>query len=157
MTGTPDAEPVASLSFVRPPVGDVDEALRLLAGAAVEQGYAHDTLPDALADREQKFPTGLPTPLPCAIPHADAKHVRRPGIGLLAAADPLRFGEMGTPDRHVDARLVVLLLVDDPSQQVALLGRVVKALQRPDLEEVLFAGLETPDDLATRFAVAMGT
>jgi len=155
VTDTVDARPVASLTFVRPPVGDAEEALLLLTRAAVEQGYALSTLPDAVVDRERQHPTGLPTPLPCAIPHADASHVQRPGIGLLLADQPLAFGEMGSRDRTVAARLVVLLLVDDPASQVGLLGGLVRTLQRADLEEFLTADLAGPDDLAARLTAAL--
>lgn len=143
--------PVASLSFVSPPVDDPDGALRLMARTAVELGYALPSLPDALLDRERMYPTGLPTPLPCAIPHADARHILAPGIGLLVPRVPLDFGEMGSKDRRVAARLVVLLLVDDPQQHVGLLSTLVRRLQDPELEGRLLADLVDGADLAARF------
>ena len=143
---------VPSLCFVRPEHEPGSEgALRLLATAAVEQGYARESFVDAVVEREATFPTGLPLPLPVAIPHADARHILKPGMAALVPEAPLSFGEMGSKVRTVDAQFVLMLLVDDPSQQVALLGRLIAALRRPDLGEVLLAGVEDPDELVRRF------
>lgn len=146
---------VASLCFIRPDVDSSEQALRLLGAAAVEQGYARDTFPVALLSREKRYPTGLSLPVPMAIPHTDCMHVRRPALAALVPADPLTFGEMGSPDRSVEARLILMLLVDDPAAQVDLLGRLISALRRPDLEAVLFHDLSTPEQLAERFATLL--
>lgn len=143
---------VPSLCFVRPGLEPGSEAaLRLLATAAVEQGYARESFVDAVVEREATFPTGLPLPVPVAIPHADARHIHKPGMAALVPQAPVRFGEMGSKVRTVDAQFVLMLLVDDPSQQVALLGRLIAALRRPDLDEVLLAGVEDPEELVRRF------
>ena len=154
MTGTAqEAALQPSLCLVRPDgVDDAASALRLLAAAAVEQGYAEPSFTDALLAREQQYPTGLPLPLPTAIPHADAVHVRRRALAALVPTQPLQFGEMGGSGRTVEVRLVLMLLVDDPAQQVPLLGRVLKVLQRPDLEQRLLDDLSEPETLAGRFA-----
>jgi galactitol PTS system EIIA component len=104
---------VPSLCFVRPDLEDGrDGALRLLATAAVEQGYARESFVDAVVEREASFPTGLPLPLPVAIPHADASHILKPGLAALVPATPLRFGEMGSRTRTVEAGFVLMLLVN---------------------------------------------
>ena len=151
--GAPEAGLPASLCFVHPEgVVDAASALRLLAGAAVEQGYAEPSFVEAVLAREEAFPTGLPLPLPTAIPHADAAHVRRPGLAALVPRQPLAFGEMGRPDGTVEARLVLMLLVADPQEQVAVLGSVLRALQSPDLEDRLLRDLADPAELSDRFA-----
>jgi len=143
---------VPSLCFVRPDLeGGREGALHLLATAAVEQGYARESFVEAVIAREAAFPTGLPLPVPVAIPHADARHILKPGMAALVPQAPLRFGEMGSKVRTIDAQFVLMLLVDDPSQQVALLGRLIAALRRPDLGEVLLAGVEDPEELVRRF------
>jgi galactitol PTS system EIIA component len=143
---------VPSLCFVRPDLEDGrDGALRLLATAAVEQGYARESFVDAVVEREASFPTGLPLPLPVAIPHADASHILKPGLAALVPATPLRFGEMGSRTRTVEAGFVLMLLVNEPGEQVALLGRLIAALRRPDLGEVLLDGVTEPAELRRRF------
>jgi galactitol PTS system EIIA component len=140
----------SSLCVTEADVTDGEEALRRLAGLAVEQGFAAASFTDALVERERAFPTGLPLPMPVAIPHADAVHVRRPALAALAPRRPLAFGEMGSRDRTLEVRLVLMLLVDNPSEQVGLLARLITALRRPGLEDVLLTALKSPEQLAER-------
>lgn len=145
MTAAPSTEAelvpfVASLSLVRPGLTTAGDVLRAVSGLAVEQGYVRASFLDAVVARERLFPTGLPTPLPVAIPHADAEHVVRPGLAAVTLDPPVDFGEMGGSGEVVAVRLVVVLLVDDPGAQAGLLSRLVAALRRPDLERVVAAG-----------------
>lgn len=140
------------LCFVGVDVADGEEALRLLASATVEQGFAHESFTEAVVLREKRFPTGLPLPTPVAIPHADAEHTIRPAMAGLVPTRPLTFGELGGQDRTVEAQLVLMLLVTDPKEQVGLLGRLIKVLRAPDLGTTLLGDLETSDQLASRFA-----
>jgi PTS system galactitol-specific IIA component len=119
------------LALARMEAPDAESALRALAGLALEAGFVRPSFPAALLERERHYPTGLPTEVPVAIPHADAEHVLRPGLGVATLATPVRVGLMGTPGQSIDARVIVLLLVDRPHTQVALLSRLVEAFQRP--------------------------
>lgn len=130
---------------------DAASALRLLGELAVARGYAHPSYVDAVLAREVEFPTGLPLPVPVAIPHADARHVARPALAALVPPAPLRFGEMGGAQRTVDVELVLMLLVDDPAHQVGLLGRLIGVLRRPELRELLLVDLHSGEELSARF------
>lgn len=151
MSADGEALLVPELCVVGQEVGAADDALRLLAERAVAHGYARDSYPEAVLAREQDYPTGLPLPVPAAIPHVGAEHVLRPALGALVPTTPVTFGEMGSRDRTVGARLVLMLFVTDPQAQVPLLGRVITALRAPDLDEVLLHDLAGPEDLAERF------
>lgn len=143
------------LCLVRPTATTSTDLLRQIAALAVDAGYAEPTFGQALVDREASFPTGLPTPTPIAIPHTDVQHVRRPALAAALLEQPVEFGEMGgTPDKVVPTRLVIALLVTDPTAQVPLLGQVLQAAQTdawPDWD-----GVTTPDDLAAAVNRAMG-
>lgn len=146
---------VASLSLVRPPVISAADVLRAVADRALEQGFVRDTFGDALLAREKEFPTGLPTPLPVAIPHTSVEHVLRPALAAVLLNPPVEFGEMGGTDRTVAVRLAVVLMVTDPSSQVGLLSRLINALRRPDLEETL-VGADSPEALADAVQSLLG-
>lgn len=128
---------IAALCHVRPVAATAEDVLRLLARSARTEGCVADGFEQALLAREREHPTGLPTPTPVAIPHADPVHVLRPGLGAALLDPPVEFGEMGSDGGPVACRLVVLLLVTDPGDQVGLLSRVVTGLQRADLGERL--------------------
>ncbi|KQS68583.1 PTS sugar transporter subunit IIA [Modestobacter sp. Leaf380] len=134
------------LVLVHPAVSDRAALLRLMAEHAHRAGRVHDTFADAVVEREGRFPTGLPTAVPSAIPHTDAGHVVSAGAVVALLAEPVTFVEMGSSDREVAARLVVMLLVQDPDQQVTALGEVIAALQDPALADRL-ATVEHPGDL----------
>ncbi|SEC40872.1 PTS system IIA component, Gat family [Nocardioides exalbidus] len=140
----------AGLCMVDADVDDAGAAIRLLAERAVAEGVAHPSYVDAVLAREEEYPTGLPLPVPAAIPHVGAEHVVRPALGALVPRAPITFGEMGSRDRTIEARLVLMLFVTDPQAQVPLLGRVIGVLRAPDLDETLLTGLAGPDDLASR-------
>lgn len=99
--------------------------------------------------REDACPTGLPTLIPVAIPHADPIHVLKPGRGVAVLAHPVRFGEMGDAGTCVDARVVVMILVQDPNEQGYLLTQLITVFQRSDC----FYRLEQATDLDTLVAV----
>lgn len=147
---------VPELCFVGVEVADSEDALRILASAAVEQGFAHESFTDAVVGRERAFPTGLPLPTPVAIPHTDPHHVIRPALAGLVPTQPLTFRELGGQDRTVEVDLVLMLLVTDPKEQVSLLGRLITVLRAPDLGVTLLGDLQGPDQLASRFAKLMG-
>lgn len=141
----------AELCLLRPEVVSAEELLEVLARRAVEAGYVTASFSEALITREHRYPTGLPLPTPAAIPHTDAVHVLRPALAVALLDPPIAFGQMGSPERTVDCRLAVMLLVASPQAQVGVLGRVIAALQRPEWPELLSAA-EDAADLALRFS-----
>lgn len=130
--------------------GDAEELLRVLAGVVVDHGYAHPSLPAAVVERERRFPTGLPTPIPSAIPHTDPEHLLRSGVAVASLARPLRFAQMGGTGESLDVRLVVLLCVTDPAAQVEALQQVLGRLADSAALERLLA-----DDDPLTFAAAV--
>lgn len=142
--------PRAELSFVQLSANSDVEVLEALALRAQEAGWVTPTFKLALLEREIAYPTGLPTPIPVAIPHADAEHVLRPGLGVVTLRTPVSFGEMGGSGERVEVRIVVLILVTDPRDQVQLLTRLISLFQQPDWFDAVNAA-PTVDDLASVF------
>lgn len=152
----PDLSVVPELCLIRPDVRTAPELLSALAKQAIAQGYAEATFEQALIDREATFPTGLPTPVPVAIPHTDVQHVIRPALAAALLDPPVPFGEMGgSPDKSVDVRVAIALLVTDPKAQVELLVRVLGVVQRPDWAAG-FDRIDDPADLAGVLNRALG-
>lgn len=124
--------PSAELSFHSLGAQTDVEALTILATRARDAGWVKDGFIAALLTREAAHPTGLPTHIPVAIPHADPEHVIRPGIALALFTDPVEFGEMGQTGARLPVRAAAMLLVTDPAAQVDLLRRLVGVFQRTD-------------------------
>jgi PTS system galactitol-specific IIA component len=100
---------------------------RLRAG-----GFVKDSWTQATIEREKTFSTGLPTAeIGVAIPHADVEHVLRQAIAVGVLAEPLAFGEMGSPDSTVPVRIVCALAVARSELLVTLLRQLVEMFQSP--------------------------
>lgn len=131
---------VPELARVDLEAASADEVLETLAADSLAAGYVRDSFGEAVREREQAFPTGLPTPVPTAIPHVDTDHVVRPGLVPVRLASPVVFAQMGGGGSDVPVELVVLLLVTDRHAQVPTLGALLQALQRPELRSVVCGG-----------------
>ena len=129
---------------------DDQAVLAALADSLTVAGRVTATFADAVRDRERRFPTGLPTAVPCAIPHTDADHVLRPGLALATLAHPVSFGLMGgTGAERLDVELVVMLVLDDAHAQVGALQHLIARLQDVDAVRSL---LSATDEDALRAA-----
>lgn len=111
-------------------VADTDVAvLTFLANKAEETGWVKSSFAEALLARERNYPTGLPTTIAVAIPHADVEHVNRAGLGIALLANPVPFMEMGGAGTAVSVQAVVLILVTDPHSQITMLTRLIDVFQ----------------------------
>ena len=123
-------------------------------GKIATSGYKLDLVEQswlaAVVAREKEFPTGLPTPIPVAIPHTDSKYVKASGIGFFRLAQPVTFGEMGSTDSTVEVSIIIPLLITDPKAQVDLLMTVVNAVQDLDFMKKLME-IEDPIEIERFF------
>jgi PTS system galactitol-specific IIA component len=104
---------------------NAEQALRRIAMALVERGYALASFADAIVAREKEFPTGLPVEVTgVAIPHCDMEHVIRPAIAVGTLTHPVDFGVMGSVDETVPVDIIIMLAINDPSGQIEVLRRV---------------------------------
>ncbi len=129
---------------------DSDELLTKMAAAVVENGHGRPSLIDAVRAREQKFPTGLPTPVPSAIPHTDPVHVLHAGLAVATLAKPVVFAQMGGAGEQLAVEIVVLLCITEPGDQVGALQEVLARLG----DGAAVAAVTRHDDPAT-FEVAV--
>lgn len=126
------------------------DALEKIATRGYEQGLVESTWLAAVVDREKEFPTGLPTPIPVAIPHTDSTHVKANGFGFFRLAHPVSFGEMGSTASTLEVSIIIPLLITEPKDQVDLLMAVVNAVQDVDFIKNLM-NIDDPLEVETAF------
>lgn len=122
------------LVLVSPEASTAEDVIRQLAGLLVAQGFAHDTLAEAVLAREEKYPTGLflgTDELNAAIPHADSEHVITAAVAIATLATPVSFHRMDDPAASTSVRFVALLALADADSQLATLREVGGVLQDP--------------------------
>ena len=129
---------------------DYKEVLQIMGGILLEKGYVKDSYTDALLEREELSPTGLPVePVSIAIPHTDPCHVIRPCVIVLKLKQPVRFKDMANPEHMVDAAWIFGLVFDDGNKQLPLLASVIELAQ----DETAMNGLMDAEDKEEVYAV----
>lgn len=115
-----------------------DEVLRRLAGMFVADGAVKESFVEAVIEREKAYPTGLPAAaFDVAIPHTVSEHVNRPAIAVAVLKKPVEFRQMGSPEITLHPRLVIMLAIKNPKEQLVLLRKTMGLLQDTELLNAL--------------------
>lgn len=126
------------LIFLDYEASDKEDLITKMTTYANDLGYVKDTFLEAILKRESVFPTGLRGEnLTIAIPHTDAVHINNPGIFFTRLKDTVKFKEMGLGVDDVDVKLVFMLLIKNPKEQVSMLSNLMGIFSQPDKVEIL--------------------
>ncbi|MGX7349253.1 PTS sugar transporter subunit IIA [Dolosicoccus paucivorans] len=108
-----------------------------------EDGIVKDTFIEALIEREQEFPTGLPLPVGVAIPHTDASHVNEDRLVIITLANPIEFLEIGgDEDDLVSVSLVIMIVMNDGKSHLEMLTNIIELAQNQELIESIVSADE---------------
>lgn len=111
-------------------VSNAGDAISLLTKGLLKVGYVHDTFCQAVLEREESFPTGLPTSLyGVAIPHTDPEHVLHTGMAVGILQNPVEFRVMGSSDQIVNVEVILLLAIQQPDQHIHILTKLMELFQ----------------------------
>ena len=127
-----------------------EDAIRTVGNRLLELGYVREGFVEATLSREASMPTGLALAgaINAAIPHVDVEYVARPALGLATLTREVQFQNMGAPEEAVPVRLVIMMALDEPKSQVAMLQQVAAVLQSPELVDQLMAAGSVTDVLS---------
>ena len=119
------------LVFAQKDFSTAKEVITFLSKKLLEKGYVKESFLPAVIEREKKFPTGLPTEIPVAIPHVDAKYCNHSALTVITLKKPVLFKEMGDPSKKLKAkvRIVFLLVLSDQSKQTKWIQSLIKLFQ----------------------------
>ena len=107
-----------------------EEIIRRLGELLYNNKYVKSTYIQAVLDREKEFPTGLQTTtIGFAIPHSDAKHVRKSTIAVATLDVPVIFKAMDNPEADILVTIVMMLAISDPKRVVDTLTKVISILE----------------------------
>jgi galactitol PTS system EIIA component len=120
-----------------------DGALQQLADHMIAAGYARPGYDEAVISRENTYPTGLHTSgVEIAIPHADAEWTLQPALVIGLLDQPVVFQPMGGQGSEVQASLIFMLTLSDPSAHIDFLRAFSKVIED---EEVMNQYQQTRD------------
>ena len=125
--------------------------INILGNLLFNRAYTKETFIDAVLERETDFPTGLQLELfGAAIPHASSTHVKQTGICIGFTDKPVSFQEMGNPENTVEAKLIIMMAIKDPKQQVDTLSHIAGLLKSQEAQERIL-NAKQPSDIVDIF------
>lgn len=104
---------------------DWEDALRICGAALIENNCIGAGFVEACITREKSFPTGLPTTIPVAIPHAASDEVYATSICVLKLKNPVTFKRMDDSAESVDASLVFNLAIKGHNAHLDFLQKLI--------------------------------
>jgi galactitol PTS system EIIA component len=110
-----------------------EDILIHLGTSLYSQGFVKGTYIEAVLQREKIHPTGLPLPVPIAIPHTDPEHVLHSHIAVGTLKEPVQFSMMGTSEVKLPVQVVFMLAIKDPKKQPEILKQLMKIFQNEQL------------------------
>jgi PTS system galactitol-specific IIA component len=110
-----------------------EEVLSLMAQVVIEKGFAVPGFLDAVLEREKIYPTGLHTRgVEVAIPHADPEWTIKPSLTVGVLQNPVAFEPMGGEGDLVQAKLIFMLTIADPSEHLSFLKAFATLVEDED-------------------------
>jgi PTS system galactitol-specific IIA component len=106
---------------------NVKELMEQMCAYARKMGFIKDSYLAAVLEREEIYPTGLPTEvMKVALPHTtDKSHVLKSGIFVAKLEKPVTFKEMGDGENDVPVEMVFMLAVNGDKEQLKVLQDIV--------------------------------
>lgn len=100
------------------------DAIFLLSDLLKKKGAVSTKYGEAAYIRELSYPTGLPTkPFSIAFPHADISEVHQSAFALASLEEPVVFRDMEDPKVELMVKVVFLMAISSPDEQVKVLRR----------------------------------
>ena len=112
-----------------------EEVIRLLTDLLVKNGYVTPEYYDVLIEREEQYPTGLPTEgAKVAIPHGFSEGcVLKPALGIATLERPVVFRNMVSRDEELPVEVVFLFALADAHEGGEDLHRVMSVFSDGEL------------------------
>ncbi len=135
---------------------NADNAIVTAAQPFVSAGYAKPTFPQAVADRELMYATGLPAAgMDIAMPHAARDHVTQTAVGIATLKSDVTFRMMGDPSTTLHPKILFTLAIAEAHAELAMIQRIMAMLEDGELLAACCAAT-TPDELYDLMAERIG-
>ncbi|MGX7100087.1 PTS sugar transporter subunit IIA [Globicatella sanguinis] len=115
------------------------ELFKIMSEQLVNNGCVKDSFLEGIINREKEFPTALEiNQIGFAIPHTDSIHVNNSQICFASLKEPLVFYDMTNKEREIPVRLVFMLAMSQPHEQIDTLQNLVNLFQNQErVQELL--------------------
>ena len=115
------------------------EVIKLLGNKLCEKGYAKKGFVKAVLEREKKFPTGLNTIIPMALPHAGAEYTIKQGFAIAILKNPVKFAEMANARKKIYVKIVIMPVLTAQNEENAVFYELLQKCRNPKIANKLIA------------------
>lgn len=130
-------------------IASTPEALKNLSDVLYAKSLVTEDFYQNLWQREQEFPTGLDiNGIGVALPHTESIYVKRSQVGFLSLKEPITFYEMGTNDKPVQVKILFMLALKEPHEQLSMLQNLISMFQKEGTLQKLLEVDNTEDYLS---------
>lgn len=121
------------LIYHRLKINNRDAFFEYISRLLEKKGIVQDGFCEALRQREQEYPTGLPVSGGVAIPHTDGTLVNEDRLVFVTLDEPIVFNEMGGDDEDIiDVSFIILLAIGNGKKHLEVLQKLIIGIQNPD-------------------------
>lgn len=122
---------------------DRDQLIYQLAGEMAAHGMVEECYGKSVLERELEFPTGVPTPVPIAIPHSERSQVFKAGIGVAVLRNSAKFASMEDPNLYLDVKVVFMLAASLNDEHLYMIKDIMEIIQDTQVVTRLLAAKST--------------
>lgn len=123
-----------------------EEVFDVMYKEAFSRDYVSESFLEKIKKREETFPTGLNLDgYGIAIPHTDADCVFEQFIGVMTVKEPILFQSMDDASKEVKVKLILMLGLNEPHNQLAVLQQIIQLVQNEENYEKLVTALQVND------------
>jgi len=133
------AEVIMSESLIALEITETQKegVVKVLAEQLEKGGYVRVGFYEDVIQRENEYPTGLPTSIPVALCHTDARYVIQNAMAVGTLAKPVDFKVMGDPEKHIQAEIIFLLALKDPKVHIPFLNKLFSIFKNQEILETI--------------------
>ena len=126
------------LIFPQVGVSSSKEVIELLGNALINNGFAKEGFIKEVLRREKRYPTGMSTEIPIAIPHTGPEFTIKRGIAIATLKFPVKFREMSDPNKLLDVKIVLIPVLTGKEEDGREFYEILEKLKDRKLaEEIL--------------------
>lgn len=115
-----------------------EDALNFLSGELIKNNHVKPEFKQAIIDRENIYPTGLPSVgVNIAIPHADSDLVYNTKIAIGILKNEVLFNSMENIKKELKVQIIIMLAIKEPHGQIDMLQKIVGIIQNETLTKKL--------------------
>lgn len=115
-----------------------EDVLNFLSGELINNNHVKPEFKQAIIDRENIYPTGLPSAgVNIAIPHADSDLVYNTKIAIGILKNEVLFNSMENIKKELKVQIIIMLAIKEPHGQIDMLQKIVGIIQNETLTKKL--------------------